>query len=312
MPSAERADITINICDAHHHLWDLSAVRYPWLDAPRGTRRFFGDPSRIQKNYLPSDFFVDIQRLPVTQSVHIQVGAAPDHQLAETAWVQAQIDQSSAVLPSAMVAFADLTSGDLSAELDQIQSFPGVRGVRQIVGRAPDEDRDTGSGALLADPRWHAGLRELEKRSLRFDLQLIPAQMAAAFEVFKHFEKLPVALCHCGSPWFLNPQYNTSQGFDMWRCGLKKLASLPNMHCKISGLGMFNQSWDHRAVKIIFDTVLEIFGPQRCMFGSNFPVDKLHIDYQSIWQCYWQLCSELSKPQKRAMFAQNCQRFYAL
>ena len=315
MPSTDCPDL--NICDAHHHLWDLSAVRYPWLNAPGNSYRFFGPINRLKKNYLPSDLCGDIGRLLVNQTVHIQVGAAADQHLAETAWVQAQIDTAQQArapftAPSAMVAFADLSSPGLGAQLDQIQSFSGVRGIRQIVGRAPDEDQRTGSGELLRDQRWLAGLRVLEARALSFDLQLIPSQMVQAFEVFQRVEQLPVVLCHCGSPWFLNPRYRTSQSFEMWRQGLKKLASLPNMHCKISGLSMFAQTWDHNAVVTIFDTVLDIFGPQRCMFGSNFPVDKLHTDYQSIWQSYWQISSRLSKPQKNALFAGNCRRFYQL
>ncbi len=315
MQSVDHPDV--DICDAHHHLWDLDAVRYPWLTAPKSSRRFFGDPSRLQQNYLPSDFCADIDELPVTQSVHIQVGAASDQHLAETAWVQAQIDTTQqprgpVTVPSAMVAFADLSAAGLGAQLDQIQSFSGVRGIRQIVGRAPDEDQRTGSGDLLRDQRWLAGLQALEARALSFDLQLIPSQMVQAFEVFRRVEQLPVVLCHCGSPWFLNPRYRTSQSFEMWRQGLKKLASLPNMHCKISGLSMFAQTWDHNAVAMIFETVLDIFGPHRCMFGSNFPVDKLHTDYQSIWQSYWQIASRLSEPKKAALFAGNCKRFYKL
>ena len=97
-----------DICDAHHHLWDLSAVHYPWLNAPKGTRRFFGDPTAVQKNYRVTDFQSDIDQLPITQSVHIQVGAAADQHLAETAWVQSQIDSAPVegkTLPSAINGF---------------------------------------------------------------------------------------------------------------------------------------------------------------------------------------------------------------
>ena len=302
----------LEICDAHHHLWDLRAVRYPWLNAPRGTRRFFGDPTDIQKNYLLTDLQSDIDQLPVTRSVHIQVGAAADQHLAETAWVQSQIDSGYSSLPSAMVAYTDLESENLDQALDDIRIFNGVRGIRQIVGRAPAEDRQTGSGLLPDNKHWQAGLRELQRRSLSFDLQLIPSQMNAVFEVFSRVENLPVALCHCGSPWFLNEKYRSSQNFSLWKQGMQKLATLPNMHCKISGLSMFNQEWRLDDVKLIMDTTLDVFGPERCMFGSNFPVDKLHVSYQDIWQTYLRLTEHMTMVQRQKLFAGNCRRFYRL
>ena len=300
------------IYDAHHHLWDLSAVNYPWLSAPKGTKRFFGDPTDIQKNYLVEDLADDIGDLPVTHSVHIQVGAADDQHLAETAWVQQQIDSPSPSLPAAMVAYADLESADIEEQLDRIQTFSGVRGIRQIVGRAPDEDAKTGSGRLLQDNGWLEGLRLLSRRGMSFDLQLIPSQMQGVYEIFKQVDELPVVLCHCGSPWFINEQYSSSQSFDIWKEGIAGLASLPNVHCKVSGLSMFNQHWQPDKVAEIFQVVIDAFGVERVMFGSNFPVDKLHVDYQTIWQTYFQLASHLSLGEKKKLFRENCRTFYRL
>jgi len=300
------------IYDAHHHLWDLSEVHYPWLNAPKGTKRFFGDPTNIQKNYLVENLAADIGNLPITGSVHIQVGAADDQHLAETSWVQNQIDSASSNLPAAMVAYADLESANITEQLDKVQSFSGARGIRQIVGRAPDEDLKTGSGHLLSDVNWLKGLKLLAERSLSFDLQLIPSQMQDAYEVFKQVDELPVVLCHCGSPWLMNEQYQTSQSFDVWKEGLTKLASLPNMQCKVSGLSMFNQEWQSHRVGEIFHIVIETFGIERIMFGSNFPVDKLHVDYQTIWQTYFQLTQDLSLDDRKKLFSGNCRSFYRL
>lgn len=305
----------LDICDAHHHLWDLSTVRYPWLNAPLGTMRFFGDPSPIQKDYLVADLQSDIGSLPVIQSVHIQVGAADDQHLAETAWVQNQIDTHSGTdkeLPGAMVAYTDLESATLNKTLDKLQSFSGVRGIRQIIGRAPEEDQQTGSGLLLSNSAWQEGLHQLSERSLSFDLQLIPSQMEQAYKIFKQVEDLKVVLCHCGSPWFLNKKYQHSQSYELWLNGLRKLASLPNMHCKISGLSMFNQEWDMHSIRDITKAVLNTFGPERCMLGSNFPVDKLYVSYQKIWQSYFQLTEHLPAQQRKELFGDNCRRFYRI
>ena len=309
-------DLGFEICDAHHHLWDLDAVQYPWLLAPKGTQRFFGDPTKIQDNYLVDNFRVDIGELPVTNSIHIQVGAALGQHMTETAWVQSQIDKAyvtkTTLLPTAMVAYANLESNNIEEILNEIELFQSVRGVRQIIGRSPEEDKDTGSNQLLFSKNWKNGLRELERRSMSFDLQLIPSQMDKAFELFSEFNELPVALCHAGSPWFLNKRYQSSQSMSLWKEGLYRLASLPNVSCKISGLSMFNREWSHQDIKLITETVLDAFGIERCMFGSNFPVDKLHTRYQDIWLTYLDLTHHLPHEQKCQIFGTNCLDFYRI
>ena len=297
------------IVDAHHHLWNLQAVHYPWLAAPKGTRRFFGDPTAIQQNYYSASLQKDIGELPVQQSVHIQVGAADG--LVEAQWVQEQIDNHDG-LPSAMVAFADLASSNINKALDDLQAYRSLRGVRQIVGRSPDEDSQTGSGDLLKNPDWVKGLQHLSDRSLSFDLQLIPSQMQCAFRVFRELDELPVVLCHAGSPWFLNENFQCTERFEVWHRGIEQLASLPHVYCKISGLSMFDQCWDRDKVQQVFQICLENFGVERCMFGSNFPVEKLHVDYQTIWSTYWQLTEELSQDERQLLFADTCRQFYQL
>lgn len=125
--------------DAHHHLWDLEAVHYPWLMA-RGVERFFGDPTPIQRNYLLREFRSDAAPCGFRASVHIQVGA--ENGLDEARWVQSVAD-ANPNWPLAQVVFCDLTSTDLPAQLDMFQTLPTVRGVHQIVGRTPGEDART-------------------------------------------------------------------------------------------------------------------------------------------------------------------------
>ncbi len=293
-----------SIYDAHHHLWDLEAVHYPWL-AARGVKRFFGDPTPIQKNYLPEDLLDDIGELPIRKSVHIQVGAADDQHLAEAEWVQKMADTSP--LPSAMVAFCALESAERSHRLDQLEKFPALRGVRQIVGRAPEEDRHSGSAQLLDNPAWLRGLHELQGRGLRFDLQLIPELMQKSFSVFRQVDELPVALCHAGSPW-----YREREGWALWRKGLCDLASLPRTVCKISGLGMFDHDWTVETLRPVVETVIDTFGPERCMLGSNFPVDKLYTDYQRLWQAYLELIAQYSAHEQAALKRECCANFYVI
>jgi predicted TIM-barrel fold metal-dependent hydrolase len=220
--------------DAHHHLWDLDAVHYPWLMA-KGVERFFGDPSPIQRNYLIDEFRAEAAAVGMTGSVHIQVGA--EDPMVEARWVQNIADQTPD-WPMAQVVFCDLTAPDLDAQLDRLQSLPTVRGVRQIIGRAPGEDATTGTNALLDNPAFLSGLQNAGARGFSFDLQLIPDLMEKTASVLKNAPETKIALCHAGSP------YDRSvAGLKQWAEALTALSSLPQVACKLSGLGMFEHSW---------------------------------------------------------------------
>lgn len=292
--------------DAHHHLWDLQACHYPWLMA-RGVRRFFGDPTPIQRNYLVDDLLADAGALPLQASVHVQVGVAAGEELAETAWLQCQADNSRGGFPHAIVAAVDLTSDRLDALLDAQQAFRNLRGVRQIVGRAADEDVLTGSGELIRDPRWHEGLAELAARGLSFDLQLVPTQLEPMADILARLPTLKVALCHAGSPWARDPS-----GFAHWQRGIRAIAELPGIYCKLSGMGMFDARWTAASVRPIFEHVLEVFGAERMMLGSNFPVDRLYGSYKRVWEDWAQLAGPLDNIAREALFSGTARRFYRM
>ena len=282
--------------DAHHHLWDLSAVHYPWLMA-KGARRFFGDPASIQRNYPLEEFRADARGFGA--SVHIQVGA--EDAFAEASWVQ-DVADANPDWPMVQVAFADLASERLGKELDRMQELPGVRGVRQIVGRAPEEDRATGTNDLLDDPRFVEGLREVGRRGLSFDLQLIPELYGAMADVLSDAPGTRVALCHAGSP-----HDRTTEGLTAWTSELGRLSGLPQVSVKLSGLGMFEHDWTKESVRPVVEACLDQFGAARCMFGSNFPVDSLYSDYRAIVEAYESLVPDEAKP---AVFGATAAAFY--
>jgi len=286
--------------DAHHHLWDLSAVEYPWLMA-RGVERFFGDPTPIQRDYLIREFRQTAEAQGFSGSVHIQVGAADG--LAEAMWVQTVAD-ANPDWPMAQVVFCDLTAPDLAARLDAFQALPTVRGVRQIVGRAPGEDAVTGTNDLLDDPRFLDGLREAGQRGLSFDLQLIPELIEKTADVLGRAPDTKIALCHAGSPHDRSPD-----GLTDWADKLRHLSGLDHVWCKLSGLGMFQHEWKLEDFQPIVDTCLHQFGPDRCMFGSNFPVDSLYSDYTRLVLAYRVIVPETSHP---AVFGETARQFYKI
>jgi len=286
--------------DSHHHLWDLSAVSYPWLEA-RGQHRFFGDPTPIQRNYLVGEFRGTATRHGMDASVHIQVGA--DDGMTEARWVDA-VAAANPGWPAAQVAFADLTLPELEDCIDELLQLPSVRGVRQIVGRSPEEDASTGTHSLLNNSRFPAGLKQICDAGLSFDLQLLPELMDATARILAHVPDPPVAVCHAGSP-----HDRSREGLDYWSREIRKLAENPNVYCKLSGLGMFERNWTIDKFRPIIETCMELFGPSRCMFGSNFPVDSLHAAYSELVAAHAAIVPDSSRDD---VFGGTARRFYRL
>jgi len=284
--------------DSHHHLWDLKDVHYPWL-MEFGKPRFFGDPTPIQRDYLLAEHRAISHNHGFVASVHIQVGA--EDGLAEARWVD-QVAHANPEWPMVQVAFCDLTAPDRDVQLDQFQALPSVVGVRQIVGRSPDEDAKNGTNALIADPEFKAGLHSLASRGLSFDLQLIPELMKPMGKVLEQVPDLQVALCHAGSPYD-----RSSDGIVKWAAGLAQLSALQNVSCKLSGLGMFDHDWNAGTVRPIADVVMKQFGPDRVMFGSNFPVCSLSSSFDELMERHMAIVPEENH---KAVFHDNAERFY--
>ena len=298
------SDATLPMIDAHHHLWDLSVCNYPWLMA-RGERRFFGDPTPIQKNYLPQDLCRDMSDFDIVKSVHIQVGVADGDEVIETRWLQSCAEENG--FPSAIVAFCDLTREDCDAILDAHQESTNFRGIRQIVSRSAEEDAKTGTAGLLENTKFAEGLNRLAKRKISFDLQLTPPILAHAAAFFCRYGATPLALCHAGSLQDFSPE-----GVIQWRNGLAALAQHDNVLCKVSGFGMFNHAWQLGDIRDYVLHAIDIFGPYRIAFGSNFPVDGLHANYSKVMGAYLQITAGFSDKERRAMFHDNAERFYRL
>ncbi len=273
----------------------------------RGVTRFFGDPTPIQHNYLVNDFLDDIGNLPVTKSVHIQVGADISDSVRESHWLQSEAERTPQGMPSAIIAYCDLGATGAAETLDAHAESRNLRGVRQIVGRSPNEKSKSGDSLLLDDPVWRQNLASLPSRQLSFDLQLIPAQLPAVARILAEMPDLKVALCHCGSP-----HDQSEAGLGLWRKGLARLAELPNVYCKLSGFCMFEQNWDAERVRQTALTAIDIFGVERCMFGSNFPVEKLYVSYRELYACYLDIIDNFSETEKEGLMAGNARQFYRL
>jgi len=170
------------------------------------------------------------------------------------------------------------------------------------VGRAPEEDAKTGTNDLLDNPAFTKGLYAAAARGLSFDLQLIPELMPRMAEVLAQVPDLRVALCHAGSP-----HDRSTEGLGQWAENLRHLSALPNVWCKLSGLGMFDHDWTPTKIKPIVHQVLAQFGADRVMFGSNFPVDSLSSDYHTLSNAYRDLIPDGDHD---AVFGRTASAFY--
>ncbi len=175
-------------------------------------------------------------------------------------------------------------------------------GVRQIIGRSPAEDANSKTNELLTSDNFMQGLQYISDRGLSFDLQIIPELSKTCAAVFSQFPDLQVILCHAGSP------YNrTEEGITSWASDLHHLSNLSNVSCKLSGLGMFEHNWTQSTVSPIVTTVMKQFGPQRVMFGSNFPVDSLSSSFKELFE---RLTNIVDEKYLENVFFKTAQRTY--
>ena len=295
----------MKLFDAHHHLWDLGAVDYVWLKQP-GVTKPFGDPTPIQKDYLPEHFLYDIsgaEDLDLAGSVHIQVDGALADPVSETNWLS---KLSKSGIPSVIVGFVDLTREDAEVVLKKHLSFDAFRGVRQIIGLLEKRpDLSFVKEHLLRNSKWQENFALLDKHKLSFDLQLYPEQMEEAAEFLSGFPKVPIVIDHAGSPYD-----QTDSGLELWREGLSALAKLPKIHIKLSGFGMYDSDWSSESSLLLFQTILELFGAHRIMWGSNFPVESMMKSYSFCVKQMMNWISSLSSEEQILIASQTAYKFY--
>ena len=269
----------IPLLDAHHHLWapdtDPDDMGYGWL-RDIGAPKPFGDPTPIQRDYLLEEFHAEPAPREMVGSVHVQADPKIPDTVKETAYIQRQSDETG--FPVMIVAFADFASGDFVANLKRHKAYPNMRGFRQIIAHLPDRpDISFVARNLLDDLTWRAQFAMLAEEGLSFDLMAYPEQLQQAAAFLADHPEIPVVLEHLGCP-----HDHSDDGLALWRKGVTALAALPHVRVKLSGYAMYFKSDLGGVAKDVTQTLLDLFGPERCMFGSNFPVDRLHLTYSQL------------------------------
>lgn len=294
------------IVDPHMHLWDLDRHYYAWLQDTPLPNNPAGDMTPIAyKSYGLDSYLADAKGWNVVEVVHVECGLPPKDQLSETDWLQSIADQRGVI--SGIVAGANLDDPGVEAMLAAHAARRNVRGIRQIVNWHKDPAKTYGPTDKLLDAQWRAGFALLAKYGLSFDLQLYPSQMAVAAELAGAHPDIPLIINHAGMP-----TDRDDAGLAAWRDGLAALAERPNVSCKISGLAMIDRAWTVESLKPFILTVIETFGVDRCMFASNFPVEKVHGSFGAFYAAYDAITARFSDDERETLFARAARRIYRL
>jgi predicted TIM-barrel fold metal-dependent hydrolase len=294
------------IVDAHQHFWDLERNYLPWLCDEEAIPFRYGDYRVLRRNYLPPDYRRDAAGHNVVKTVYVETEWDPRDFVGETRWLQEIIAATG--FPHAIVASARLDDPEVEAVLAGHAACPQVRGIRHKPRAAPSPaEVRPGAPGSMGDPAWRRGYALLEKYGLSFDLQTPWWHLAEAAALARDFPNTQIILNHTGLPADRSPE-----GLAGWRAAMQTLAAEPNMALKISGLGQPGQPWTVAANGPIVRDAIAIFGAARCMFASNFPVDGLCADFDTIFCGFKTIVVDLSHAEQRSLFCTNALRFYRL
>ncbi|MDA7544237.1 amidohydrolase family protein [Alphaproteobacteria bacterium] len=299
----------IKIVDAHHHLWDLNNkdTKYSWLMVTEG-EAFFGDYAAIRKNYLLEDYIEDTKSQNIIKSVHVQAEHDDDKPVNETAWLQNLADTHSSKLPNAIVAFADFSKNNVSEILDAHQEYKNTRGIRQILSYNKDEPKYShATEDFMKNSSWVENFKHIRNRNLSFDIQIYKHQMEDAVNLANKYNDILFILNHTGEPCYQSKEY-----IESWEENMKKLAKCENVVAKISGLGMFDPEWTIDSTRIFVEKTIQIFGIERCMFASNFPVDKIFNSFDTYWNSFKEITKNYSENDKKLLFSSNAEKYYRI
>ena len=293
---------TLPIVDAHVHFWDLARFRYPWLEAPA--------EAPLRHTYLPRDLLHDAAGLNLTATVHVQAEMdRGTHPAEETAWLrEIAIEGGAGHPPTVCVGYADLRSPALDSVLDGHLRYPSFRGIRQEAWFLPGSQRaDVPDENMLDDPAWVAGLAALLDRELVFELLVWPHQLEQAVKIFRDLPGLEVVIEHLGVPG------GDGTDAETWRRALAAFATeVPRATLKISGMRLCEDLWESGGLRATILEAVELFGAERCMFGSNYPVDRPVASYREIWNAFDECTRDLSPTERTALFAGTAMCVYGI
>jgi len=294
------------IVDAHQHFWDLSRGRYPWLqDEPVPFR--YGAYEAIRRTFLPADYRHAAAGLRLLATVHVEAEWDRRDPVGETRWLAELREREG--LPTVAVAWADLTAPDVESVLAAQAAFGFVRGIRFKPAAAPSpRDVRPDLPGSMSDPAFRHGYALLARFHLSFDLQVPWWHLGEARRLCADFPDIPLILNHAGLP-----ADRSREALAAWKAALRELAHEPNAFVKISGIGVPGRPWTVDLQREVVLSVIEIFGTERCMFASNWPVDLLVApSLRHIVETFAAIVAELDSCERDRLLRANALRIYRI
>ena len=310
------------ICDPHHHLWDHPESRYLLDELLADT----GSGHNVVSTVLME-----------CMAMYRADGPEALRPIGETEFVNGVAAMSASGgygdgrMCASIVGFVDLTLPDAGAALDaHLAASPRFRGIRHASGwDASEEVRNSHTDpprGLLADAAFRAGFAELGKRGLTFDAWMYHAQIRELTPLAQAFPDQPIVLDHFGGPLGIGPYAGRREEiFAAWKDDVAELARCPNVVAKLGGLVMpINGFGFHKretpatsdelvaATRDFYLHMIDCFGPDRCMFESNFPVDKQSCSYQVLYNSFKKIAAGCSDAEKAALFHDTAVRVYGV
>ena len=263
-------------------------MEYPWLEGF----------DLLGKRYTAEDYREAIGDLNVVRSVHVEGDPAETDVVKEVEWLT-HISETDGMI-GAIAAAAPLEKPNAEAILEQLTGFGLVVGVRRMAWHHPDPQ-------FYATPELINGVKLLTKFDLSFELCANHAQLPAAIELVKATPDVRHALNHCGGPDIKGGQ------FEPWATHITELATFENVHCKVSGIvTTASENWTRAELKPYIQHLIEAFGYERLMFGSDWPVCTLAATYQEWVAALLGTVADASDAEKNRLFYENAAEFYSI
>jgi predicted TIM-barrel fold metal-dependent hydrolase len=292
------------LVDAHHHLWRMRDL--PWLSGPP-VPRIFGPYLPIRRDYLAGEYIAEATAAGITASVYVQTNWPLDRALDEVRWLRDVHAETG--WPAAIIGSADLFDpGAPDLLRRQAALTPLVRGTRlQLHWHDRPEFRFALAPDRMHDPVFRRSIAALHDLGWLFELQVFPAQMADAARLVAAFGDTTFVLVHAGM--LLNTDPATVAE---WTDGLRRLAAQPNVVVKLTGQGTFVHRVDQPLIDLVTRTCLDLFGADRCMWGTNFPIEKLWTDLPPLVSAWQHALRGYPTGVRRAVLAETARRVYGL
>ncbi|MDX8533939.1 amidohydrolase family protein [Mesorhizobium sp. VK25A] len=293
------------IIDPHHHLWDLSMGKHPWLLPTDPSVQAVAGLSEIATDYLVDNYVRDSSGHNIVATVHIEALWAGDP-VGETRWLET-LDKSKGVA-ARYVGGASLGKPEAADAIARQAAFDRVTGIRGILSWHPDPKKCFVTDPELGrNPQWRRDIARLQEHGLNLELMMYPYQAGVVREIAEALPGLQIIINHCGSPIDRDPE-----GMQRWRDGLKHISACPNIAIKISNPGAYDRNWTLESVRDVAMHCIDCFGTGRSMFGTDYPVSKIQMSFNQIYDTFKKIAAVLSPQEQAQLFHDNAKRFYRL